>query len=249
MSENQPTDPPKRPPVKKTVAKKAPGSAPGVGGPKPAVKRPLKTKAPLKKKIATKAPAGVAPQKPTPPVAPAAEASEASGVATAPEQQGKGKGKKNKAPDFHGLEYRHMIVAEYTAMWREFYNYFGEGFEGRRITPQDEEGFNDLVHRLTKRHYIFSELVGKDFSKQDIKAIFDIVCDSISISHLKKLSPSEFDRFLKNWHQVFINMYKALGKIKAEKAAIEAKKKTKASMKKKKKGKQADDEPEEESMA
>ena len=33
------------------------------------------------------------------------------------------------------------IAEEYTRLWAQFFNFFGDGFEGRKITPEGRSSF------------------------------------------------------------------------------------------------------------
>lgn len=146
---------------------------------------------------------------------------------------GKAKGGGKKAGvNFRNLDYRIQLCTAYTNDWRQFFDFFGEGFEGRRITQQEEEKFHVLLVDLANKHYVYTELINNHLEPKYKKAIFDILCDCISLSHVKNLSVSEYSRLIQRWHEVFIYMNKALGILVSQKAEIEANQKTKESMKK-----------------
>ena len=111
------------------------------------------------------------------------------------------------------LEKRIAFVQEYIKLWRQFFEMFCDGFEGRKILKRDEEEFSRIVNSLAHHHYRFSANAGSFMSGAD--SILKVLCGSISLSHLKTLSDAQLQKAQIDWHELFIQMNKALGRLMA----------------------------------
>lgn len=109
------------------------------------------------------------------------------------------------------LEERIAFVQEYIKLWRQFFEMFADGFEGRKITKKDEEEFARILNSLAHHHYRFAYTVGNEMSGVD--SILKILCETTSLSHLKGLSEAQLSKIQIDWHEIFINMNKALGRL------------------------------------
>jgi len=108
------------------------------------------------------------------------------------------------------LEERIAFIQEYIKLWRQFFEAFADGFEGRKIFKRDEEEFARVLNSLAHHHYRFSFTAGKEMSGVD--GILKILCEVSSLSHLKGLSEAQLGKIQVEWHEIFINMNKALGR-------------------------------------
>lgn len=168
-------------------------------------------------------------------------------AATAPKvaakKSGEGKkGKKSKKPkiNFNSLDYRIEVAQEYTNLWQKFFTFFGEGFEGRRISEAQEKEFHQVIQQLARQHYPYCEIIGDLLDNGSKNQIIDIISETVSLSHIKMISVSEFNTLMQDWHSVFISMNIALGHMLGEKESLVEKKRTKEA---RKKGKQKTKEP------
>jgi hypothetical protein len=109
------------------------------------------------------------------------------------------------------LENRIAVVTKYKNLWQEYFRFFADGFDDRKITPQDEQGFFQLMQALATNHFRFVEMAGSVF--KDGGMILDILTETVSLGTLKQMSEAQFGKLLIDWHTVFINMNKALGKL------------------------------------
>lgn len=109
------------------------------------------------------------------------------------------------------IEERIAFVQEYIKLWRQFFDTFSEGFEGRKIFKKDEEDFARILYSLAHHHYRFTATTQGVMGGTD--AIIKILCESISLSHLKGLSEAQLSKVQLDWHTIFIDMNKALGRL------------------------------------
>jgi hypothetical protein len=109
------------------------------------------------------------------------------------------------------LEQRIAFVQEYIKLWRQFFEMFSEGFENRKILKRDEEEFSRILNSLAHHHYRFTATTYPQMSGTD--SILKVLCDVISLSHLKGLSDAQLGKIQIDWHTIFIDMNKALGRL------------------------------------
>ena len=111
------------------------------------------------------------------------------------------------------LEKRIAFVQEYIKLWRQFFEMFAEGFEGRKILKRDEEEFARVLNSLAHHHYRFTAMAYPEMSNTD--GVLKVLCETISLSHLKGLSEAQLGKIQIDWHTLFIDMNKGLGRLMA----------------------------------
>jgi hypothetical protein len=124
------------------------------------------------------------------------------------------------------IENRISVCRDYTKLWAEFFKFFAEGLHDKKVTEKDEAGFDKIVSLVALNHFKFVELMGDRF--KDPEGILEVLTNSVSLSHLKSMSEAQFSKLQVDWHTLFIEMNKCLGKLNAElpidkKAAAKAK--------------------------
>lgn len=113
------------------------------------------------------------------------------------------------------LENRLSVVIKYKNLWQEYFRFFADGFDDRKITGQDEQQFFQVMQALAVNHFRFTEMAGEYF--KDGNMIQEILTETVSLNTLKQMSEAQFGKLLIDWHTVFINMNKALGKLNMQK--------------------------------
>lgn len=109
------------------------------------------------------------------------------------------------------IENRLATCREYKNLWQEYFKFFAEGFEGRKIYEKDEQAFFQVMNVLAVNHYRFVELAGEHFKEGE--AIITVLTESVSLSALKEMSDAQFSKLQIDWHTIFIAMNKAIGKL------------------------------------
>jgi len=114
------------------------------------------------------------------------------------------------------LEKRIEFVQEYIKLWRQFFERFADDLEGRKIYKRDEDEFKKIFESLAHHHYQFTSKVYPEMSDTD--GIVKILSQVISLSHLKNVSEAQLSKLQVDWHSLFIEMNKALGRLIARRA-------------------------------
>jgi hypothetical protein len=98
---------------------------------------------------------------------------------------------------------------EYTRLWHQFFNFFADGFENRKVTPESEVQFFQLMTELARRQYRLRFLLGSACPSDE--NILAILSEAVSLSNLQEMSEGQFLKFQYGWHVIFIDLNKALG--------------------------------------
>ena len=115
---------------------------------------------------------------------------------------------------FMNVEARINLCREYTKLWSDFFKTFADGLEGKKIYPNEEKTFNQIITLLAMQHYKFAEMMGDYLPDPD--GILDVLGQAVSLQNLKELSDAQFSKLQVEWHTEFIAMNKCLGKLLAE---------------------------------
>lgn len=109
------------------------------------------------------------------------------------------------------VDKRLAVVTEYKNLWQKYFLFFADGFESRKIQPQEEQGFFQIMNALSTNHYRMVELAGDLF--KDGNLVLDVLIATPSLSTLKQMSEATFGQLCIDWHTVFIDMNKAIGRL------------------------------------
>lgn len=109
------------------------------------------------------------------------------------------------------VDNRLTVVTEYKNLWQEYFRFFADGFEDRKISPQEEQGFFKIMNSLAINQYRFVEVADDLF--KDGPSILTIMTDTPSLAVLKQMSEAQFSKLCVDWHTVFISMNKTIGKL------------------------------------
>ncbi len=109
------------------------------------------------------------------------------------------------------VDNRLAVAVEYKNLWQKYFLFFADGFESRKIQPQEEQGFFQVMNSLATNHYRLVEMAEDIF--KDGNLVLDILTETPSLSAMKQMSEAQFGQLLIDWHTVFIDMNKAIGKL------------------------------------
>ncbi len=112
------------------------------------------------------------------------------------------------------LDNRLSTCREYKNLWQQYFQFFADGFEGKKITDKDEQAFFQIMNVLAVNHFRFTELAGDYFKDGD--ATLQVLSETASLTALKNMSEATFSKLLIDWHTIFIAMNKAIGKLMSE---------------------------------
>jgi hypothetical protein len=119
------------------------------------------------------------------------------------------------------LENRLAVCQQYTKLWHDYFRFFSEELRDRRITEEEEQAFFQMIYVLASNQFRFVELASPHFKEGG--GILKVLTDTVSLQYIKQMSDAQYSQLLIEWHTIFIMMNKAIGKLKAEYAAQEAK--------------------------
>lgn len=114
-------------------------------------------------------------------------------------------------PALDTYENRIIVCREYAALWQEFFQFFSEDLADKTFTEDEERRFAELVTALAKKQYRFTQLALPHFRGGG--DILKILSEAVSLSYLKTLPEASFNKLQVDWHTVFLNINKCLGKL------------------------------------
>ncbi|MBN1477490.1 hypothetical protein JXA47_12110 [Candidatus Sumerlaeota bacterium] len=114
-----------------------------------------------------------------------------------------------------GIEKRIEICKEYASLWEEFFKCFGTGdLQERRIFDQDEVRFQKIITQLAHQKFRFVYYMGDKFTDGD--KIIDVLERAENLHVLRDMADANFSKLEIDWHQVFIGMHRAVGRLMRE---------------------------------
>ncbi len=113
------------------------------------------------------------------------------------------------------LDNRLAVVTEYKNLWQKYFLFFADGFENRKIQPQEEQGFFQVMNALSTNHYRLVEMASDSF--KDGNLIVDILIETPSLSTMKQMSDGQYGQLCIDWHTAFIDMNKVIGRLNMQK--------------------------------
>ncbi len=109
------------------------------------------------------------------------------------------------------LEKKIMLCRGYAKLWSDFFQFFSDSLEGVTITDKQEAAFFKYMTVLSTRHFEFVTKMGEDLKAAD--SILVLLKDIGSLRNLQGMSEAEFSSTQVKWHEIFIHMNKALGRL------------------------------------
>ena len=103
------------------------------------------------------------------------------------------------------------LAQEYAHLWARFFNFFGDGFENRKITEEGEAQFFRAMTELARKEFRLSCFAGDTFNVS--AAILNLLSQAVSLTHIHEMSESQFAKFQFDWHVAFIALNKCLGRL------------------------------------
>jgi hypothetical protein len=109
------------------------------------------------------------------------------------------------------LEEKISLCQNYAKEWAEFFGYFGDGFEGRKITAEGEAQFFRCMTDLARKQFRMEYFLGDDLQVGD--KISGILGEAVSLMNIHGMSEAQFAQFQLKWHVVYIAINKCLGRL------------------------------------
>jgi hypothetical protein len=116
--------------------------------------------------------------------------------------------------DLVRLDNRIVVCREYIAMWMKFFRFFAEDLSEKEITPAEEKAFFQTMSQLGRKHFLFVELMGDKFERgPDIIGVMGM---AVSLAHIQNMPENTRSKLELDWHSLFLDMNKALGRLLRE---------------------------------
>ncbi|MFW6303896.1 MAG: hypothetical protein ACOC2L_04675 [Candidatus Sumerlaeota bacterium] len=128
------------------------------------------------------------------------------------------------------IEEKIKVCQEFTQLWAQFFNLWGDGFEGRRVTSEDEAKAFQLMSTLARKLFRFDYMMQKEFTQAG--TVQKVLSDAVSLTKIHDMTESQFSKFQLDWHVAFISMNKCLGRLNQRKPVDKKKEKPKPAPKK-----------------
>lgn len=113
--------------------------------------------------------------------------------------------------DIVRIENRIQVCREYIDLWMQYFRFFAELHEEREVTAADEKAFFQCMTTLARKHFMFVEMMGDAFDGD--KEIIKVLVSTVSLSHIKGMNENTRDKLELDWHNQFLAMNKALGRL------------------------------------
>ena len=113
--------------------------------------------------------------------------------------------------DMVRLENRIAVCREYISLWMNFFRFFAEDLTDKEITPEEEKGFFQVSSQLARKHFLFVEQMGGTFDRGN--DVMSVLCSSVSLSNIQGMQENTRSKLELDWHSLFLDMNKALGRL------------------------------------
>jgi hypothetical protein len=112
---------------------------------------------------------------------------------------------------FVALDNRIVTCREYIALWMNFFRFFAEDLTDKEITPEEEKGFFQVSTQLARKHFTFVELMGGAFERGN--DVINLLATAVSLSNIQAMQENTRSKLELDWHSLFLEMNKALGRL------------------------------------
>ncbi|MCL5271146.1 MAG: hypothetical protein M1457_11515 [bacterium] len=109
------------------------------------------------------------------------------------------------------LESRIAICREYIALWMNFFRMLSEDIGNRDYTANEEKAFFQVMTILARKHFLFVEMMGDTFERGN--DILSVLVLAVGLSHARLLPENTRSKLELDWHSLFLDMNKALGRL------------------------------------
>lgn len=113
--------------------------------------------------------------------------------------------------DLVKLENRIAVCREYIGLWMAFFRFFAEDLSQKEITAAEEKAFFQTMTQITRKHFMFVELMAELFDRKD--DVINVVAMAVSLSNIQSMGENTRSKLELDWHSIFLDMNKALGRL------------------------------------
>jgi len=114
-------------------------------------------------------------------------------------------------PDFRSPLYRLSVLEDYIQLWNRFFRFFAETQNDIVANPRTEDEFLVVLRDLAYKVYSVGELCAEHFG--DAGRILKLLTETKSLAGLKTMPELSFDKLQIEWHEIFLNLNKARGRM------------------------------------
>jgi hypothetical protein len=109
------------------------------------------------------------------------------------------------------LDEKIALCEEYSELWSNFFNFFADGLEGKKITGDAEAQFFRIMTELARKEFALSYFMESDFTGGD--KIITLLNQTVSLMNLQGISEAAFNKIQMDWHIIFISLRKCCGRL------------------------------------
>lgn len=109
------------------------------------------------------------------------------------------------------IENRISVCRQYIKLWAQLFRFFADRNPERKVTPEEEKLFFQVITALARKHFLFNELMGDTFHSPD--KILQLLSELTSLQQIVSLDDVAISKIELEWHGLFLEMNVALGRL------------------------------------
>lgn len=109
------------------------------------------------------------------------------------------------------IENRISVCRQFIKLWAQLFRFFADHDPQRKVTPEEEKNFFQVITALARKHFLFTELAGDTFHSPD--KILDLLVESTSLQKIVSMDEVAISKLELEWHSLFLEMNVALGRL------------------------------------
>lgn len=113
--------------------------------------------------------------------------------------------------DLVKLDNRIVVCREYINLWMQFFRFFAEDLADKEISPVEEKGFFHVMSQLSRKQFMFVELMADKFDRGN--DIMSVLTMAVSLAHIQLMPENTRSKLELDWHGLFLDMNKTLGRL------------------------------------
>jgi hypothetical protein len=114
------------------------------------------------------------------------------------------------------VESRALACREFISLWMNFFRFFADMDPERQILPKDEKAFFQLMTSIARRQFLFTEQMADKFERG--ADIINVLGMAVSLANIQAMNENTRAKLDLDWHSLFLDMNKALGRLLREMA-------------------------------
>lgn len=113
--------------------------------------------------------------------------------------------------DYVKLDSRIRTCREYIALWTNYFRFITETIDRKEVVPEEEKGFFQICTQLARKQFQFVEQMGDCFERGG--DIINLLSTGTSLATIQGMQEQTRAKFELDWHSIFLDMNKALGRL------------------------------------